>query len=58
MWILFPIFFQACNLVQTNHPGNFHFSFYVPSNPINIKTQNCFTLINNFSDVIINLKVR
>ena len=30
MWILFVIFFQACNLVHTNHPGNFHFSFYVP----------------------------
>ena len=30
MWILFVIFFQACILVHTNHPGNFPFSFYVP----------------------------
>ena len=48
MWILFPIFFQACNLVQTNHPGNFHFSFYVPSDQIKLKTQNCLAQINYF----------
>ena len=58
MLILLVIFFQACNLVHTNHPGNFPFSFYVPSEPINVKTQNCLALINNFSDMIIDLKVR